>query len=885
MELKCCSLESLQSLLDHQLSLDEESAVLQHLNGCSACQSTLESLSAEPQFWNQLGSSLREPQPLLAIEVDAATVVDSGVEAEVMGIPIPPAHQPVTGVQSQSSPFDDENLHVEHLAVEHAASVQFIRQWLAPSEDPQYIGRLGAYEIAGVIGVGGMGIVLKGYDRSLHRSVAIKVLGSHLTASGAARRRFEREAQAAASVVHENVLAIHAIDQWREIPYFVMPLVRGESLEKRLKRTGPLELLEVLRIARQIAAGLSAAHQQGVVHRDIKPANVLMEHGSERLTISDFGLARAGDDASLTRSGYIMGTPLYMSPEQARGERVDARSDVFSFGSLLYALCTGHSPFRAETPYGVIRRLCEEQPRPIQQYAPTIPFWLSGIIAKMMEKNIDQRLNSAAELQELFTVALAHAQLPFYTDLPDELKRFAPETLVPHPSQRNGPVLAWASLSVLTLLIIGLGTGLWIWQSRVDNGNNQPLASGETDGGQSTSVPQNLTDSTESTSNGSSNASATSELTLPRPSEDEASQVSDLAANSSISTLAKDDSEVIKQNGSLPINAEPLKPSSIPQAENVASSQTTNQEEMVAPSDLRLPSKTPKYRFQPDEKLLYDIRLELMSNTKLMEIDGVAEMQIIESYAEAAELNYQLRLNHKLSTRTPPADQNELLNIKPEASNPAASNPAGEDQIKTRSDSFWPGFPEEMMFVPGPRIGPMWGGPFGAASTQPFSFETQEVLSCENSGRAKISYSQGWLGASHNSELPGQLGPMLSFVFPALGKPGNDGLLRSESKLRVNTPDPASPENWTVRKSIELKRGIELQPRPSDPNGPAQYDLSIADRVATDETPSQTLLGKLWFDVDSGKLKRLELSRSGFDHDELIHSSKIRELRLTIQQK
>src|SRR5581483_10498584 len=125
--------------------------------------------------------------------------------------------------------------------------------------------------------------------------------------------------------------------------------IPGCSLQDRLDRQGPLELKEILRIGMQVAAGLSAAHAQGLVHRDIKPANILLEHGVERVKITDFGLARTIDDASLTASGVIAGTPQYMAPEQARGEGVDHRSDLFSLGSVLYAMCTGHSPFRAET--------------------------------------------------------------------------------------------------------------------------------------------------------------------------------------------------------------------------------------------------------------------------------------------------------------------------------------------------------------------------------------------------------------------------------------------------------------------------------------------------------------------------------------------------------
>ncbi|MFO0940274.1 MAG: serine/threonine-protein kinase [Pirellulales bacterium] len=863
MELKCCSLESLQRLLDHQLEAEEESVVLRHLNSCATCQQNLESLTAEPQFWNQLESSLRES--------DARPVNEkSSNEVVVVGIPNAANTNHTSHLKTQPAPnrtaheFPCESHLAEGPAVEHAASLQFVQQWLAPSEDPQYIGRLGAYDIAGVIGVGGMGIVLKGFDRSLHRSVAIKVLGSHLTASGAARKRFEREAQAAASVVHENVLAIHAIDQWREIPYFVMPLIRGESLEKRLKRTGPLELVEILRIARQIAAGLSAAHQQGVVHRDIKPANVLMEHGSERLKISDFGLARAGDDASLTRSGYIMGTPLYMSPEQARGERVDARSDIFSFGSLLYALCTGHPPFRAETPYGVIRRLCEEQPRQIQQYSPTVPLWLSGLIAKMMEKEIDNRISSAAELQEIFTIGLAHSQVPFYTALPNELRRFVTESDDPHQAQRNGRLLAWASITALVGFMSLAAVGVWGWSNR-DTDSDKQMVAKET----LPKVSGNL-------QNNSDNSQQTGAASQP---------FSELAVNNNATNVnsslpsTRDDSELTQQNSML---RAALDPPDLTVQQPHTEKQASQPEKSSDASSvvLTLPTTIPAYRFQADEKVSYEIRLELSSETNSMEIVGQVELQVVETLENAAELNYQLQFNHKLTTRAVPSDRGELTGPR--------SNASDSNDVKVRSGNEWPGFaPEIPVFGPqfGPRFGPSFGGPFGASSTQPFSFEASEMQSCENSGRAKVSYTQGYLGASHTSELPGQLGPLLGWIFPALGKTGNDGLLRSEARLRINGPDPNSPENWSLRKAVEVIRSTELQPRKSDPNRPAQYSLSVADRLVADDKPAQTLLGTLLFEIGSGKLVQLELARSVFDDDELIHNSKIRELKLTIKKR
>src|SRR5262249_44429364 len=161
------------------------------------------------------------------------------------------------------------------------------------------------------------------FDPSLHRPVAIKVLAAEYAANGSARKRFAREAQAAAAVVHDHVVPVYAVDAAAAPPYLVMAFIPGRSPQQRIDQTGPLELKEILRIGMQAAAGLAAAHAQGIVHRDIKPANIMLENGVERVRITDFGLARAVDDASVTRSGAVAGTPQYMAPEQARGETVD----------------------------------------------------------------------------------------------------------------------------------------------------------------------------------------------------------------------------------------------------------------------------------------------------------------------------------------------------------------------------------------------------------------------------------------------------------------------------------------------------------------------------------------------------------------------------------
>src|SRR6516162_4097515 len=282
--------------------------------------------------------------------------------------------------------------------------------FLAPSQRPGSLGCLAHYEALAVVGRGGMGVVLRAFDTKLHRVVAIKALAPQLATNSAARQRFVREARAAAAVTHDHIIAIHAVEDAGPVPYLVMQFIDGPTLQKKLDRTGQLPLKEILRIGLQIAEGLAAAHRQGLVHRDVKPANIMLENGVERVKITDFGLARAADDASLTRSGVVAGTPAYMSPEQANGERVDARSDLFSLGSVLYALCTGHPPFRADTAVAVLRRVCDDTPRPIREINPEIPEWLAAVVAKLQAKDPGQRFATAAEVAALLSRRLTQLQ-------------------------------------------------------------------------------------------------------------------------------------------------------------------------------------------------------------------------------------------------------------------------------------------------------------------------------------------------------------------------------------------------------------------------------------------------------------------------------------------
>ena len=273
--------------------------------------------------------------------------------------------------------------------------------FLDPPARPGSLGRLGHYEVLEVLGRGGFGIVLRAVDDTLQRVVAVKVLAHELAATSPARKRFVREARASAMIRHENVVRVYAVEE-QPLPYLVMEFIPGETLQQRLDRTGPLDAAEVVRIGRQVAEGLAAAHARGLIHRDIKPGNILIEDGPQQcVKITDFGLARAADDASMTQSGLLAGTPMYMAPEQAHGDRLDHRADLFSLGSVLYTMCSGRPPFRASGPLAVLKRVAEDAPRPIPEIIPEVPRWLCDVVARLHAKRPDDRFSTAREVADL----------------------------------------------------------------------------------------------------------------------------------------------------------------------------------------------------------------------------------------------------------------------------------------------------------------------------------------------------------------------------------------------------------------------------------------------------------------------------------------------------
>jgi serine/threonine protein kinase len=272
--------------------------------------------------------------------------------------------------------------------------------FLAPPQAPDEMGRLGPYRICGVLGVGAMGIVFRAEHAQLKRAVALKVMKPSLAAYPDFHRRFLREAQLAAAVDHEHVVTIYEVGEDRGMPFLAMKLLQGETLEDRLERLGGrLPANEVLRIGREIAEGLAAAHERGLIHRDIKPANIWLEADRNRVKIVDFGLARGtGADAHFTQAGAVIGTPSYMAPEQANGEEVDRRCDLFSLGAVLYRAGTGRLPFEGKDALTVLAALASKTPDPPHRIAHSLPRPFSSLVMRLLAKERSERPQTAREV-------------------------------------------------------------------------------------------------------------------------------------------------------------------------------------------------------------------------------------------------------------------------------------------------------------------------------------------------------------------------------------------------------------------------------------------------------------------------------------------------------
>ncbi|MBA4032588.1 MAG: hypothetical protein C0478_17110 [Planctomyces sp.] len=397
----CPSIEQLRQVMLGTLDSQQQEVCVCHLDHCEACQQALEKLAtgdcalgrkmgricqhvdqAVPESGSAYWPALRE------VEVDLAETFVPGIS---------PLQNPLSGLAGGSS----TNGSTSNFS--HPGRSELKLDFLSPPVDPAYLGRMSHFDISRVIGRGGMGVVLEAFDTHLQRAVAIKVLDPELASNETARLRFCREARAAAAITHEHVVSLHHVEKSEngDLPFLVMQLVQGTTLEARIAKEHKLPVREIVRIGMQVAAGLAAAHAEGLIHRDVKPGNILLEGPSGRVKLTDFGLARCVEDVKLTQTGFVTGTPLYMAPEQALGEEVDERSDLFSLGAVMYEMSTGVPPFSGTTPLAILRKITEENARPISQLNADIPSWLVELIGNLLKRNRNDRYSSAAEVAHI----------------------------------------------------------------------------------------------------------------------------------------------------------------------------------------------------------------------------------------------------------------------------------------------------------------------------------------------------------------------------------------------------------------------------------------------------------------------------------------------------
>ncbi|MBX7236327.1 MAG: protein kinase [Caldilineales bacterium] len=303
---------------------------------------------------------------------------------------------------------------------------------------------LGQYQILRELGRGGMAIVYEAYQPSLGRNVAIKVLPPEFTYDKTLVQRFLHEARAAARLNHPNIVAIYDVGEQNGVYFIVMQKLEGESLHSLIQRVGRLPLARAAHLVGQVAAGLDYAHAQGLVHRDIKPANIFVGPG-DHATVMDFGIAKALTGAQLTQSGMMMGTPAYMSPEQASGKPVGPASDVYSLGLVLYQMLAGRVPFEADNTPALLYKQVHEAPPPLRSFVPDLPSAVEAVMARALAKDPAQRFHSAGEMARALQAAMTGRIM----------------TLASAPPKANHRALLWGGLAAGLVLVIVLAALLF----------------------------------------------------------------------------------------------------------------------------------------------------------------------------------------------------------------------------------------------------------------------------------------------------------------------------------------------------------------------------------------------------------------------------------------
>ncbi|MCE9561992.1 MAG: protein kinase [Planctomycetes bacterium] len=434
----CPAVAEYLQLLNGEASQAVVSQLAEHLETCDRCAAAVQTLLNE----DTLGDSIREANraPALAhlppsLVSKLLSLTDSAQEPRLESF----GTQPETGER----PFaGDVTARVSVVGAGHGE-----------------ITRIGGYQVLELLGEGGMGIVYLAEDSQLQRRVALKVMKPDLARIDTARQRFLTEARAAARIKSDHVVTIYQTGEDGGTVFAAMELLKGESLDSWLKSHGNAPMSELIRVGRETALGLAAAHDEGLIHRDIKPANIWVETGG-RVKILDFGLARSVEgNVQLTNSGAVIGTPAYMSPEQGRGDRVDHLADLFSLGCVLHRMTTGQLPFKGNSVMSMLSALALETPTPVHQLNPAVPRQLSNLIARLLAKDASQRPQTARavaeELQAILTDDISPKEPATLT--------YTPEHASAMPAKQSRRPLVFVAVAVMFLVVAAVAASQFVF--------------------------------------------------------------------------------------------------------------------------------------------------------------------------------------------------------------------------------------------------------------------------------------------------------------------------------------------------------------------------------------------------------------------------------------
>ncbi len=410
----CPDKATLQALLQGRLPDAESERWEEHLARCGRCATAAASLTAVDPLSRDARQAVAGPPPL----------------------PLPPQEMAVVRGLVQRA----RSLHPASAgSVAAGSAAEAPPSFQGPCAEGE-LGRVAHYRVLRLLGAGAMGLVYEALDERLRRPVALKLLRPRFAQKPEARARFLREGRAMAAIAHDHIVSVYHVEEAGAAPFLAMPLLEGRPLSAWLKDHPRPPLATVLRWGREIASGLAAAHERGLIHRDVKPSNLWVEAPGGRIKILDFGLAYFDrEEVQLTAAGVIVGTPAYMAPEQARGAAPDPRADLFSLGCVLYELCTGEPPFRGESVLAVLSSLANDEPTPVRARNPAVPVALEALVMRLLAKRPADRPASAREVAG----------------------RLAELEAAPAPSgwRRASGVVAAA---VLALVALGVGLGVWL---------------------------------------------------------------------------------------------------------------------------------------------------------------------------------------------------------------------------------------------------------------------------------------------------------------------------------------------------------------------------------------------------------------------------------------